>query len=132
MYEVNYTERFEDWYVSDYQLTCHETINNACSDLNQVIQRLLSNPIELQGLRMYIKEHHQGDEEIDSYSIGVLLTIKRDSEQIASLDLVFDPHLETLVCESYLVLDYENLAPCEQKALRKLATQCQSYLQNSR
>jgi hypothetical protein len=132
MYEVNYTERFEDWYVSDCPLTCHETINDACADLNEVAQRLLSNPIELNGLRMYIKEHHKDDEDIESYSIGVLLSIKRDGLQIASLDLVFYPHLETLKCESSLALGYEKLAPCEQKALRKLATQCQSYLQSSR
>ena len=120
MYTVKYTERFEDWYVAEGDIFHYENINSACKGFEQVTRGLLSNSKAIEGLCLYIEDYHSEDEDIDSYAIGIIISLEKDDEQIASLDLVFDPRSKTLKFENSLMIEYENLSAVEEDQLDEL------------
>lgn len=121
MYTVRYTERFEDWYVAEGDIFHYETIQSACRGLEQVTRGLLGNSEAIEGIRLYIEDYHSEDEDIDSYSIGIIISMEKEEEQIASLDLVFDPRSSTLKFENSLIIEYENLSAAEEDQLDDLS-----------
>jgi hypothetical protein len=70
---------------------------------------------------LYIEDYHSEDEDIDSYAIGILISLLREDGQIASLDLVFDPRSNTLKFESSLMIEYEYLNAVEEDQLEDLS-----------
>ena len=121
MYKVKYTERLEDWYVSEGDVFHYETIQSACRGFEQVTRGLLSNSEAIEGLRLYIEDYHSEDEDIDSYAIGIIISLEKEDEQIASVDLVFDPRSSTLKFENSLIIQYENLSAVEEDELDDLS-----------
>jgi hypothetical protein len=121
MYTVRYTERFEDWYVAEGDIFHYETIWNACRGFEQVTSGLLGNSEAIERIRLYIEDYHSEDEDIDSYSIGIIISMEKEEEQIASLDLVFDPRSSTLKLENSLIIEYENLSAAEEDQLVDLS-----------
>jgi hypothetical protein len=121
MYKVKYTERFEDWYVADSDIFHYETIQSACRGFEQVTRGLLSNSAAIEGIRLYIEDYHSEDEDIDSYAIGIIISLEKEDEQIASLDLAFDPRSNTLKFENSLIIEYENLNAVEEDQLEELS-----------
>ena len=121
MYTVRYTERFEDWYVAEGDIFHYETIESACRGFEQVTRGLLGNSEAIEGIRLYIEDYHSEDEDIDSYSIGIIICMEKEEEQIASLDLVFDPRSSTLKFENSLIIEYENLSAAEEDQLDDLS-----------
>ena len=114
MYRVKYTEKFEDWYVTESDEFYYDTIYSACKGFEEVARGLLTNSEHLDGIRLYIEDYHSEDEDLDSYSIGILVSLSREDEQIASLDLLFDPRSNTLKFENLLNIEYENLNAVEE------------------
>ena len=47
--------------------------------------------------------------------------MEKEEEQIASLDLVFDPRSSTLKFENSLIIEYENLSAAEEDQLDDLS-----------
>ncbi len=121
MYKVKYTEKFEDWYVAESEVFHYQTIHSACKGFQEVTRGLLTNSEALEGLRLYIEDYHSEDEDIDSYSIGIIISLEKEDEQIASLDLVFDPRSNTLKFENSLTIEYENLSAMEEDQLNELS-----------
>jgi len=121
MYKVKYTERFEDWYVAEGDVFHYETIQSACRGFEQVTRGLISNSEAIEGLRLYIEDYHSEDEDIDSYAIGIVISLEKEDEQIASLDLVFDPRSNTLKFENSLIIEYVNLSAVEEDFLDDLS-----------
>ena len=121
MYKVKYTERFEDWYVAEGDIFHYETIQSACRGFEEITRGLLSNSEEIEGLRLYIEDYHSEDEDIDSYSIGIIISMEKEDKQIASLDLVFDPRPSTLKFENSLIIEYEYLSAVEEDQLDDLS-----------
>lgn len=121
MYKVKYTERFEDWYVGEGDVFHYETIQSACRGFEQVTRGLLSNSEAIDGLRLYFDDYHSEDEDIDSYAIGIIISLEKEDEQIASLDLVFDPRSNTLKFENSLMVEYENLTAVDEDQLDELS-----------
>jgi hypothetical protein len=88
----------------------------------QVTRGLLSNSEAIEGLCLYIEDYHSEEDDIDSYAIGIIVSsIKKEVEQIASLDLVFDPRSNTLKFENSLIIEYENLNAVEEDQLDELS-----------
>ena len=121
MYKVKYTERFEDWYVAESDIFRYENIQSACRGFEQVTRGLLTNSEAIEGLRLYIEDYHSEDEDLDSYAIGIIISLEKEDEQIASLDLVFDPRSNTLKFENSLMVEYENLTAVEEDQLDELS-----------
>jgi hypothetical protein len=121
MYTVRYTERFEDWYVAEGDIFHYETIQSACRGFEQVTRGLLGNSEAIEGLRLYIEDYHSEGEDIDSYAIGIIISLEKEDEQIASLNLVFDPRSNTLKFENSLIIEYENLNAVEEDQLDELS-----------
>jgi hypothetical protein len=121
MYKIKYTEKFEDFYVAESDVSCYETVQGACVGFEEATRGLLVSPEKLDGLRLYIEDYHSGDEDIDSYSVGITITLTRGNEQIASLDLVFDSRSNTLKFESSLMIQYEFLNAVEEDQLEGLS-----------
>ncbi len=121
MYKVKYAEKFEDWYVAESEVFHYETIQSACKGFQEVTRGLLTNSEALEGLQLYIEDYHSEDEDIDSYSIGIIISLEKEDEKIASLDLVFDPRSNTLKFENSLMIEYENLSAMEEDQLNELS-----------
>lgn len=121
MYTVRYTERFEDFYVSESDVFYYETIQSACKGFEEITRGLLINAQAIEGLRLYVEDYHSEGEDIDSYVIGIVVTLEKDDELVASIDLLFDPRSSTLKFENELVIEFENLSAIEEDQLNDLA-----------
>jgi hypothetical protein len=121
MYKVKYTEKFEDSYVAESNEFYYDTVHSACTGFEEITRGLLTNSEQLDGIRLYIEDYHSEDEDIDSYAIGIFVSLLREDEQIASLDLVFDPRSNTLKFESSLMIEYEYLNAVEEDQLEDLS-----------
>ena len=122
MYKVKYTEKFEDSYVAESNEFYYDTVHSACKGFEEITRGLLTNSDQLDGIRLYIEDYHSEDEDIDSYAIGILISLLREDGQIASLDLVFDPRSNTLKFESFLMIEYKYLNAVEEDQLEDLSS----------
>lgn len=122
MYKVKCIEKFEDMYVVEGDEIQYESIQSACIGFENVARALLNNSNAIEGLRLYIEDYHSDDDDIDSYSIGIIIELTRENEQIASLDLMFDPRSNTLKYENLLTIEYQYLSAFEEDQLENLSS----------
>ncbi len=121
MYSVQYTERLEDWYVSEGDSHAYECLEEAVKGFDEIVNNLLDDTDATQGLRIYIEDFHSDDEDLDSYAIGMVVNLYRDDILLVHIDIAYDPRSATLKIESSLSLEYENMQANEFELLNELS-----------
>jgi hypothetical protein len=121
MYTVNYTERLECWYVaSDPELT-FENATGAVQGLKNLVSVLMNEPERMGGVLSYIEDYLSDDEDLDSYNMGINLSISREGYEIATLWIPFNLQQMAFKLKNELEIDVNILDAAEEDALKSLS-----------
>jgi hypothetical protein len=120
MYSVKYFEKYDESYgVDDYTLEEFNSINEASNGFKQITIDLLNDPLTSEKIATYLEDYHS-DEDIESYSAGMVIELYRNKDRLAFIFFEYDSSLKKLKTGSYLEVEVDNLDESEEFEIKKL------------
>ncbi len=102
MYQVNFVEHFEDWYVSSDEIGDFETRDEAMQTFKEECKKLLKNDFFSNGIDKFLSENFSDKDDISDFSKGFVVSIDNDDVTLISLHFDYDSRKRSIL-KSYVI-----------------------------
>ncbi|NCC62362.1 MAG: hypothetical protein EOM12_15795 [Verrucomicrobiae bacterium] len=110
MYQVNFVEHFEDWYVSEDDIGEFETLNEAMQAFREECNNLLTNNFFSDGIDEFISENFSDKDDMSNFSKGFAVSIYRDDAALILLHFDYDSRKKSVVSSHVVELEEGELS----------------------